>query len=1241
MRQMDTLAIMWQACLPPQIICCHRCLKQLNTSLASRHKGRREDTWSHTRYAALSGLRRVTPWDAASLHAQDAATCADIWRAVRVATSKAVKDELSWSVVTIPSAHIRSLPIAITSRVTERVAKRISSHLVTRQVPLSTATVPVTARESTFSQLRSGLRPYASTHATGTLRPHKAQAIGSVASLMTKGTPEQSQAHSLAQFQPISSQSYTLQPLALQQYLTSGNWLTRYVSLQVSPLVRHLDLSFTQPWWSLTAKRLQQAESMVSNLISHRVDDALVKTRYQERFGMQDSYLPQQARREAERSTWETMWPSLRPFGLSVLPAQMYWLSVVWVPCVAWLLVSSHGLSRLSGVAHLALWNDLERVRSTKHPSMLFDAWLKVVSSSPTQRPFRGSYAALFQWVHSLHDWWTPWWSDKPITDRLFLDQERETIHAFLRQWVNLGEPTASMYRLPVHNPQARMVAKTARKAILRPSALVDGNGLSYLRQWVNTISNRASWDPSHPRPKDRLGWVNHRLSTPSALAKRGIPLEPSFMPARGFLLVGPVDTGKAYLAKSLAAEGQMPLVRIVLRITQLSDLRREPEAAAKRSGQLGLIGGSSEAEGTRQLLDWTTRIAASLDLARRLAPALVWISDLDMFCSKLASDDLSLSLLILLLKHLSINYLPDLRRGIGLVGSSVRPTALDPRLVSLEALTHVVYIRKPTCSERQSHLLRLLGRKQLVLKGIKPEAFQALAQHTVEYSVRELVAISEEVHTIAIARDENSIDAATLSLALSRRVLDLRPVIESTTRASCTGMLPYKVGRAMVQRMLACSNSMQAMFADQEVWDTSFYYLTKAHLESSDLISSLTEVTVWPHILALLAGTAARDVLSQNVWKQSQPNDNLALDRRASHDLGVAASLLQAFWIEFAGSDFCHEPHSPSAFGLRPRLARPKHLAPSTNDSNESETRQAEGTLGQSEFEMRCSETRWRLGLRRSTVFDWDQAPDKPRFSSVVLPSYQGSGDAMPWETQSAEIYYDKSQIDQQERRMFQTNLNQVLKQQRMRLMGLPITSQYVMEYEIAQAEGVWLGDKIIWNPYGLERLGSRGVLVRDLLVTKDIGKALFSIYGAKGSKARTSGLRGPVEPVNEGRLGTGSGAVQRLAVKPVREVANQLRFASFLDLIEEVSVLSSPQLLQPEDLEKDLELDRGLPTQGPHDIMRRFEFLRDRAKRPKANDSCQTLLEGYFYLFHFFRSHRLLLIETVQWLARKGILT
>jgi hypothetical protein len=159
---------------------------------------------------------------------------------------------------------------------------------------------------------------------------------------------------------------------------------------------------------------------------------------------------------------------------------------------------------------------------------------------------------------------------------------------------------------------------------------------------------------------------------------------------------------------------------------------------------------------------------------------------------------------------------------------------------------------------------------------------------------------------------------------------------------------------------------------------------------------------------------------------------------------------------------------------------------------------------------------------------------------------------------------------------------------------------------------------------------------------------KALFSVYGAKRPLQLTKRANlFPVEPEDE-TLQTGPGAVQRLAMKAqrLREMANQLQFVYFLDLVEEMSLLSSPPVLPLEDLERGVDLDRGLITQGPHDLIGRFESLRNSAERGlhmrPSNDAFvfHTLLEGYLYLFHWFRSQRWLLMETVQCLASKGIL-
>ena len=89
----------------------------------------------------------------------------------------------------------------------------------------------------------------------------------------------------------------------------------------------------------------------------------------------------------------------------------------------------------------------------------------------------------------------------------------------------------------------------------------------------------------------------------------------------------------------------------------------------------------------------------------------------------------------------------------------------------------------------------------------------------------------------------------------------------------------------------------MNPLSTKKELWKKRFCYLSEWYLEPSIAETTMKELTILPHILGCLAGSAARDS-----WSISERNREnwIPFDKLAEHDLDIASSLLESILVEF-----------------------------------------------------------------------------------------------------------------------------------------------------------------------------------------------------------------------------------------------------------------------------------------------------------------------------------------------------
>lgn len=190
-------------------------------------------------------------------------------------------------------------------------------------------------------------------------------------------------------------------------------------------------------------------------------------------------------------------------------------------------------------------------------------------------------------------------------------------------------------------------------------------------------------------RAKRRLGQVLQWLKDPAALAKFGVSLP------RGFLLAGPPGTGKTLLARALAGEAGLPFL-------------------ALSAGELQSKWFGEDAARVRELFD----------KARKYAPAIIFIDEIDSIASDRSEQDQNPQREILNQLLASMDGFNQSASPIFVLAATNHPDALDPAIRRPGRFDETIPVDLPNAQARREFFamrLRTLG-----MDGVDPSPLVA-----------------------------------------------------------------------------------------------------------------------------------------------------------------------------------------------------------------------------------------------------------------------------------------------------------------------------------------------------------------------------------------------------------------------------------------------------------------------------------------------------------------------------------
>nr|ULF03459.1 Ycf2 protein [Cathaya argyrophylla]ULF47463.1 Ycf2 protein [Cathaya argyrophylla]ULF47559.1 Ycf2 protein [Cathaya argyrophylla] len=673
---------------------------------------------------------------------------------------------------------------------------------------------------------------------------------------------------------------------------------------------------------------------------------------------------------------------------------------------------------------------------------------------------------------------------------------------------------------------------------------------------------------------------------------------------SKGLLLIGPMGTGRSYLVQGLAADSYVPLIRISLKKFLSGNYLNYSGTEGRKSDFDTLV---------KQKIK---QLNLTLKLAKRMSPCIIWIPSIhelnvnDLTSYSFLGLGFTEFLLGLLVNHLSRDDEKEAIKNILVIAPTHIPQKVDPALIAPNRLDRSINIRMLVIPQRQREFPMLLCSKGVYSeKELSCPDPDEIGSRTMGSDPRDLAALANEAFLISITRNKSVIDTNTIRSALYRQTFHLKSMNNQVGFGQKDERLIYKVGKAVIQNTLRRNSPMNLLSTKKDLWKKRFCYLSEWYLEPSIAETTMKELTILPHILGCLAGSAARDS-----WSISERNrDNLiTLDTFAEHDLALASSLLESLLMEFPQLGICRGKSDKDQITFAPQPKRINHLD-MVRFLKEYELKFLQETLGTKEMDrdmdmdeelsnnMVWTPRIWRLSFLRSNRFVCTKRPNS------LGSSYQFGS-------------FKKGQIGRSK-----------------------ISIQYPMQYKSSQNPILFLGRRFLWDPFLFLFQFKEQHLVfssQEFFVNEELLKRLYITYGSMRRTAKSAffpkkRLQGVFRRYNSKSM-TNSGLVM-----------NSWKQLSFVEK-EHIEDFKRIQAIG-------IRLERMQPycpifsyqrwlIENPGEKVDRFESLIHRQRWIGTNSLLynesflyNTLFESYQYLSNLFLSNRMLLDQMTKTLLEK----
>nr|UFA48282.1 hypothetical chloroplast RF2 [Cryptomeria japonica var. sinensis]BAH73414.1 hypothetical chloroplast RF2 [Cryptomeria japonica]UFA48364.1 hypothetical chloroplast RF2 [Cryptomeria japonica var. sinensis]UFA48611.1 hypothetical chloroplast RF2 [Cryptomeria japonica var. sinensis]UFA48694.1 hypothetical chloroplast RF2 [Cryptomeria japonica var. sinensis] len=620
----------------------------------------------------------------------------------------------------------------------------------------------------------------------------------------------------------------------------------------------------------------------------------------------------------------------------------------------------------------------------------------------------------------------------------------------------------------------------------------------------------------------------------------RFYPLYPVPSLSNRILLIGPKETGRSYLAKSLAADSYLPLIRIspksFLRQQKLLS-RYEPEytSSAKKSyleheNILRSLGWSGRPKDVYEKAHYDRKphkflydrvgdpnppeyfarrviqFVFALKLAKLMSPCVIWIPSIH----ELNDYFFLIALLIELLgdpyNAIDGEKEATIKQNIVVIASTHIPKKIDPVLItpprSKRRFDTFINTKKLPAPHREKEFPLLLRNKGLYLRK-EWNCYDEFGLTTKGFTTRDLAKLADEIFLISRSQNTSAIDNDIIGVALYRS--NWGPCNYNLKFSEFFKGLPYKIGKAIIQNKLTYLKNSLRLTLDFQGRRAN--YLHQWYLEPSIAGTAAKEFTIFYHILGCLAGSVAQDC-----WFLSESNSEnwSPFDPFIENDFILASSLLQGLLEEFpslaiyrGNSDyitiapqFKRDTMQKGLSSILDKIVLSKELRNSYGEEEETP--------------IVCDSRTWRFSFIRSNRFEHikDITIDNPlldylhlfgrfqerptRLSSLYWKKFLMSGpDFRP-------LYAAKDDILERKTAAFWEAKFLYNKFQRMGIYQFD-TEEYATEYKPLNTPVIYLARRFLWDPVSIRFLNKHpGFERRELFVTKELVKSIYLTYSS-----------------------------------------------------------------------------------------------------------------------------------------------
>nr|UPV71210.1 hypothetical protein RF2 [Cephalotaxus sinensis]UPV71292.1 hypothetical protein RF2 [Cephalotaxus sinensis] len=772
----------------------------------------------------------------------------------------------------------------------------------------------------------------------------------------------------------------------------------------------------------------------------------------------------------------------------------------------------------------------------------------------------------------------------------------------------------------------------------------------------------------------------------------RFFPLYPARCFSNRILLIGPRQTGRSYLAKSLAADSYLPLIKISLPdflkgrkllLNYENDYTSsDKESYLEHEDLLYLLGWGGrpkeldekdsygkkprnyelEPVGDRdKTMEYyerrVTQFVFALKIAKLMYPCVIWIPSIhEMYGHHFYIGGLLRELLGDPYFCFEDEQETTIKQNIVVIASTHIPKKVDPFLISpvygKRRFDTLINTKMSPALHREKEFPLLLRYKGLYLKK-DWNYYDEFGSNTRGFTTQDLADIVNDLHKESLQQGTSVIDNQMIVSSFYRKSWG-----PSTSKIKFTDIyevLNYKIGKAIIQNNLTYTKNF--LSTRREFQHIREYYLHQWYLEPSIAGTAVKEFTIFYNILSCLAGSVARDLF---LSEYSNIENLTPIDYFTGNDFALASSLLQSLLEEFPWLKIYQSHCDNNHITITPQFKKDmiqkglSHILDKTVLAKELGYSYKEGEELEFQTSIVCSPRTWRFSFVRSNRFEHikDITEENPLLDYLLLfgwfqesPTYV---DILYWRKFMASykqqpVYDEGSDVEQ---RKISAIWEARFLYDRFKRLGMYKfdTEECAKEYKPLDTPIIYLARRFIWDPVSIRfenKQPATAILREEFFSIQELLRRIYLTYNSERLK--------PFMFFKKKKLAKYINRRKRLrkivlGIKPISDsddnplnikIKEHESFETF-KRFQEVGIRY--RRVHPYRAEKSYE--RLFSERTRDDKFRQILIDKERENIELLSNECfiyNTLFESYEYLSYFFISNRRLLKHVKNTLLEK----